>query len=92
MVSSSGVREEEEAAVVSLGYRLLTSFCVITVVAQQIPEEFDGIVAGAPAINWAKFMIQEAWGYIMASAYGICDQTCPTRRRRLRRREADALL
>lgn len=39
--------------------------------AQKIPEEFDGILAGAPAINWAKFMIQEAWGYIMASTYGI---------------------
>lgn len=37
--------------------------------AQKIPDEFDGIVAGAPAINWDKFMIQEAWGYAMASTY-----------------------
>lgn len=39
--------------------------------AQRIPEEFDGIMAGAPAINWAKFLIQEAWGYVKATDYGI---------------------
>lgn len=39
--------------------------------AQKIPEEFDGILAGAPAINWAKFVVAEAWGYAKASQYGI---------------------
>lgn len=38
--------------------------------AQKIPHEFDGILAGAPAINWAKFLVQEAWGYVKASTYG----------------------
>lgn len=40
------------------------------VMAQQVPEEFDGILAGAPAINWAKFLVSEAWGYVKASEYG----------------------
>lgn len=38
-----------------------------------IPDEFSGILAGAPAINWAKFLVQEAWGYVVASEYGSCN-------------------
>lgn len=48
----------------------LTDTAAIVVMAQRIPEEFDGILAGAPAINWAKFLVSEAWGYVKAAQYG----------------------
>lgn len=40
------------------------------VMAEKIPDEFNGILAGAPAINWAEFLVQEAWGYAVASEHG----------------------
>ncbi|KAJ4393996.1 hypothetical protein N0V93_003213 [Gnomoniopsis smithogilvyi] len=46
------------------------------VMAQLIPEEFDGILAGAPAINWAKFLVSEAWGYVKAVQYGTFPPRC----------------
>lgn len=40
------------------------------IMAQQHPEQFDGILAGAPAINWQRFIVQEYWGPLMASLLG----------------------
>jgi Tannase and feruloyl esterase len=30
--------------------------------AQRYPQDYDGIVSGAPAINWPKLMMQSMWG------------------------------
>jgi feruloyl esterase len=30
--------------------------------AQRYPEDYDGIVSGAPAINWPKLHVQQLWG------------------------------
>lgn len=38
--------------------------------AQQHPELFDGIVGGAPAINWDKFIPSEFWSPFMAQLLG----------------------
>lgn len=40
------------------------------IMAQQHPEQFDGILAGAPAINWQRFIVQEFWGPLMANLLG----------------------
>src|SRR5262249_35405598 len=32
--------------------------------AQKYPEDFDGILAGAPAFNWDRFIPSEQWGEI----------------------------
>lgn len=42
------------------------------IMAQQHPEQFDGILAGAPAINWQRFIVQEYWGPLMANLLGKC--------------------
>ena len=36
--------------------------------AQRYPEDYNGIVSGAPAINWAKFLPQELWGAVEMNA------------------------
>lgn len=38
--------------------------------AQKYPELFDGIVAGAPAINWEKFQLQQYWADYLAAQLG----------------------
>jgi feruloyl esterase len=38
--------------------------------AQEHPELFDGIVAGAPAINWDKFAAAGIWGAFVAQLIG----------------------
>lgn len=40
------------------------------IMAQQHPEQFDGILAGAPAINWQRFIVQEYWPPLMANLLG----------------------
>lgn len=40
------------------------------IMAQQHPEQFDGILAAAPAINWQRFIVQEYWGPLMANLLG----------------------
>lgn len=40
------------------------------IMAQQHPEQFDGILAGAPAINWQRFIVQEYWAPLMANLLG----------------------
>ena len=32
--------------------------------AQRYPQDYDGIVSGAPAINWPKLMMQSLWGSV----------------------------
>ena len=32
--------------------------------AQRYPEDYNGVVAGAPAINWPKLMMQSIWGSV----------------------------
>src|SRR5205807_49339 len=36
--------------------------------AQRYPQDYNGIVAGAPAINWTRFIPQEMWGAIAMNA------------------------
>lgn len=38
--------------------------------AQRYPDQFDGIVAGSPAINWERFQLQQSWSYFMAQLLG----------------------
>ena len=38
--------------------------------AQRYPEDYNGIVSGAPAINWTKFIPQELWGAVLMNAAG----------------------
>lgn len=38
--------------------------------AQRYPLDYDGIVAGAPAINWTKLMMQSIWGSLQMNAAG----------------------
>src|SRR5882757_11258609 len=33
--------------------------------AQAYPEDFDGIVAGAPAIDWARYVVAEQWPQVV---------------------------
>ena len=33
--------------------------------AQRYPEDYDGIVSGAPAINWPKLHMQQIWGPLL---------------------------
>src|SRR6059036_3430945 len=32
--------------------------------AQRYPQDYNGIMAGAPAINWPKLMMQSLWGSV----------------------------
>lgn len=36
--------------------------------AQRYPQDYNGIVSGAPAINWARFIPQELWGAVQMNA------------------------
>jgi pimeloyl-ACP methyl ester carboxylesterase len=36
--------------------------------AQRYPQDYNGIVAGAPAINWPKLMMQSIWGSVQMKA------------------------
>jgi hypothetical protein len=33
--------------------------------AQRYPEDYDGVVAGAPAINWTKLHVEQLWGELV---------------------------
>lgn len=36
--------------------------------AQRYPQDYDGIVSGAPAINWTNLMMQSFWGAMLMNA------------------------
>jgi len=36
--------------------------------AQRYPQDYNGIVAGAPAVNWPKLMMQSMWGTLQEAA------------------------
>ena len=36
--------------------------------AQRYPQDYNGILAGAPAINWTRFVMQELWGGVEMNA------------------------
>ncbi|HEY7389423.1 MAG TPA: tannase/feruloyl esterase family alpha/beta hydrolase, partial [Bryobacteraceae bacterium] len=36
--------------------------------AQRYPQDYNGIIAGAPAINWTRFIPQELWGAVEMNA------------------------
>ncbi|KAF3014473.1 hypothetical protein E8E14_010171 [Neopestalotiopsis sp. 37M] len=44
--------------------------------AQRFPEEFDGIVAGCPAINWDRFLLYEVWPVLMANLLDVRPPAC----------------
>ncbi|OCT49142.1 putative tannase [Cladophialophora carrionii] len=44
--------------------------------AQTHPEDFDGIVAGAPAIDWARYVIAEQWPQVVMREEGIYPSRC----------------
>jgi pimeloyl-ACP methyl ester carboxylesterase len=46
------------------------------VAAQKYPRDFDGIVAGAPAIYWTKYVIAELWPQVVMSEVGYWPQGC----------------
>jgi hypothetical protein len=33
--------------------------------AQRFPDDYDGILAGAPAINWPKLHVEQLWGHVV---------------------------
>ena len=44
--------------------------------AQRYPQDYNGIVAGAPAINWSRFLPQELWGSVLENAVGDALPAC----------------
>jgi len=36
--------------------------------AQRYPQDYDGVVSGAPAINWNRFHVQHLWGPVVMNA------------------------
>ncbi|KAK0365779.1 hypothetical protein LTR91_025880 [Friedmanniomyces endolithicus] len=44
--------------------------------AQRYPKNYDGIVATAPAINWATFVVAELWAHIVMRKVGYYPPNC----------------
>jgi feruloyl esterase len=44
--------------------------------AQRYPEDYNGIVAAAPAINWPKLMMQSIWGTVEMNTSGDTVPAC----------------
>ncbi|KAL5355545.1 Tannase/feruloyl esterase [Aspergillus floccosus] len=44
--------------------------------AQRHPEDFDGILANAPAINWARFIPAEQWGQVVMNREDTFPTSC----------------
>ncbi len=44
--------------------------------AQRYPQDYNGIVAGAPAINWTKLMMQSIWGGMLMNTTGTVVPAC----------------
>ncbi|KAG7284400.1 hypothetical protein NEMBOFW57_010773 [Staphylotrichum longicolle] len=46
------------------------------VAAQKYPNDFDGILAGAPAIYWTKYVIAELWPQVVMNEAGYYPSKC----------------
>ncbi|KAI5463675.1 Tannase/feruloyl esterase [Mariannaea sp. PMI_226] len=46
------------------------------VAAQQYPHDFDGILAGAPALNWTEYVIAELWPQVVMKEAGYYPLPC----------------
>lgn len=46
------------------------------VAAQRYPDLFDGILAGAPAINWATYVVAEQWPQVVMAEEGAFPLKC----------------
>ena len=46
------------------------------VAAQRYPTIFDGILAGAPAINWAAYVVAEQWPQVVMAEEGAYPSKC----------------
>lgn len=44
--------------------------------AQRYPQDYNGVVAGAPAINWPKLMMQSMWGTMQMNLAGDPIRAC----------------
>lgn len=44
--------------------------------AQRYPQDYNGIVAGAPAINWPKLIMQSLWGSVQMNVAGDPIPSC----------------
>lgn len=44
--------------------------------AQRFPENYDGVLSVAPAMNWATFVLSEIWGQIVMNELGVHPPTC----------------
>ncbi|KFX99443.1 hypothetical protein V490_01797 [Pseudogymnoascus sp. VKM F-3557] len=46
------------------------------VAAQEYPKDFDGILAGAPAISWDKYVVAEHWPQVVMKEAGYFPSHC----------------
>lgn len=44
--------------------------------AQRFPENYDGILSVAPAMNWASFVVSDLWPQVVMNAVGVHPPTC----------------
>ncbi|KAL3443170.1 Tannase/feruloyl esterase [Aspergillus insuetus] len=44
--------------------------------AQMYPDDFDGIVAICPAINWVQFIVADYWPQFVMNQLGVYPRTC----------------
>jgi hypothetical protein len=44
--------------------------------AQRFPEHYDGILAAAPAMNWASFVVAELWPQVVMNELGVYPPAC----------------
>jgi hypothetical protein len=44
--------------------------------AQRYSEQYDGILAAAPAINWPSFLVAEYWGQLVMNQIGVYPPQC----------------
>lgn len=44
--------------------------------AQRYPDDFDGIMAAAPAINWPTFITTEYWPQFLMNQMGVYPESC----------------
>jgi feruloyl esterase len=50
--------------------------------AQRYPQDYNGIMSGAPAINWTRFIPQELWGAVLMNALSKIQNAAATIRNR----------